>query len=378
MSKKNDDRKNIIIVGGGMGGAVVARSLSAKLDSSKYNLILINTRSYAIIYPATLRVAVSNADNLEDKVFPSLDNVFHNSNGTFLKGKVRSIQKNGEKGGSVLLESGERISFAVLVLSTGSIWTGPIAFPEDERQTTDFIENGRTAFQKAQSIVIAGGGAVGNELAGEIKDIWPWKTVTIVQGDSALLNAAYPEKLRARVENRIRAHGVDVILNDFVDTFEVGPITNGFGIKTRNGVELKADLVVSARGPRPNTEFIASSLGSSVVNPRGYVKIRPTFQLLEHSDVFALGDIIDWPEQKQLAKTWGHAGIVAANVEACLSGRPFKEYKGSSEMIAITVGKNAGVTYLGVLWGLILGDWVSRMVKSRSLLVDKIRASIGQ
>lgn len=75
------------------------------------------------------------------------------------------------------------------------------------------------------------------------------KRITIVQGDSSLLNAAYPDKYRRRVEKGIRARGVEIILNDYIDTFEVGPVTEGTGVKTRKGVEVEADLVVS-----PNCE----------------------------------------------------------------------------------------------------------------------------
>ncbi|KAF8667838.1 hypothetical protein AX14_006285, partial [Amanita brunnescens Koide BX004] len=243
----------------------------------------------------------------------------------------------------------------------------------------EFIKNSRDAFEKAQRIAIAGGGAVGLELAGELRDVWPRKRITIVQGDSALLNAAYPDKYRRRAEKGVRARGVELILNDYIDTFEVGPISHGTGIKTRKGVEVEADLVVSARGPTPNTGFVESSLGAHTVNSRKYVRVRPTLQLQEYTDIFALGDIIDWKEQKQITKAWGHAAIVAANVEAYLAGRKLKEYKGSPEMAMITNGKNAGVTFIGMLWGIVLGDWFVRMVKSKSLFLDisNARASVG-
>lgn len=60
-----------------------------------------------------------------------------------------------------------------------------------------------------------------------------------------MLNAAYPDKYRRRVENGVRARGAGIVLNDYIDTFEVGPIGNGKGVKTRKGVEIQADLVVS-------------------------------------------------------------------------------------------------------------------------------------
>ncbi|KAK2465876.1 hypothetical protein APHAL10511_001517 [Amanita phalloides] len=378
MYGKNNDHKNIVIVGAGIGGAAAARTLSAKLDPTKYNLILINPRPFLVALPPTIRASVSNVDNLQDRIFPPLDKIFHNGNGTLVQGKVHSIdKKHGEKGGSILLDDGQRISFEILVLSPGSSWTGPIAFPDDAGEMQEFIKNGRIAFDKAQSIVIGGGGAVGIELAGEIKDIWPHKKVTIVQGDSGLLNAAYPDKFRQRLESRTRAYGVDIILNDYVDTFEVGTITGGTGIRTRKGREIKADLAVSARGPTPNTSFIITSLGAHVANERGYVKTRPTLQLHDYPDIFALGDIVEWKEQKQIGKAQAHAAIVAANVDAYLSGRTLTSYKGSPEMILITLGKNAGMGYIGMMWGFVLGDWFTRTVKSKGLYIDNLRKSVG-
>ncbi|KIL56785.1 hypothetical protein M378DRAFT_133689 [Amanita muscaria Koide BX008] len=377
-SNLKNNKKNIVIVGGGGGGAATARLLSAKLDSSKYNLILINPRPYFIAWPATLRAAVSDIDNLDEKIFVPLDKVFHNGNGTFIQGKVTDIKIESGNRGSVVLQDGETIPYEVLVLSPGSIWTGPIAFPEEDEKVKGFIRNSRSAFQGAQNIVLAGGGAVGIELAGEIKDLWPNKRVTIVQGDKALLNNAYPDKLRTRLESRVREMGIDIIFNDYVDQLELGPVSSGTGIKTRHGKEIPADYAVSTRGPRPNTEFIATSLTPSVLNSRGLVKILPTFQLPDFPNIFALGDVIDWNEQKQLRKASGHAAIVASNIQAYLSGGSLNPYKGSTEMIIVTLGKNAGVSYIGLLWGIVLGDWFSRMIKSKTLLVDMIRSSLGQ
>lgn len=102
---------------------------------------------------------------------------------------------------------------------------------------------------------------------------------------------------------------------------------------------ISQSVQLATQGPRPNTEFIAT-LGSDTLTDRGYVRVKPTLQLASHSDIYAAGDIIDWAEQKQAAKTHAHAAVITANILSNLSGeKPAKEYKGSTELIIITNGK---------------------------------------
>jgi apoptosis-inducing factor 2 len=153
-----------------------------------------------------------------------------------------------------------------------------------------------------------------------------------VHGDKKLLNKAYTDKFRDNVERRIRSRGVDLILDDYIDSLTAST--------TRKGVPLDADLIVPARGPKPNTEWIGSSLGEDVVTERGLVRIKPTMQVAGYPGIFALGDIIDFPEQKQLGKYPAHSAVVAANIKSFLNGKQLgKEYKGQGEMIVVTMGK---------------------------------------
>ncbi|EED82357.1 predicted protein, partial [Postia placenta Mad-698-R] len=96
--------------------------------------------------------------------------------------------------------------------------------------------------------------------------------------------------------------------------------------------------------------------------------VRPTLELPGHPGVFAVGDIIHWRECKQAAKGNAHLAVVAANVLSLLAGQPLKkEYKGSIEMIVIPIGKSGGGSYFDVLWGIMLGDWFTRLVKAKDL-----------
>ena len=86
--------------------------------------------------------------------------------------------------------------------------------------------------------------------------------------------------------------------------------------------------------------MIGESLGSDALTDRGNVKVLPTLQLLDHPSIFAIGDIIDWVEQKQAFKSNGHGSTVAANILNLLNGsQAQKNYKTGPEMMLVTNGK---------------------------------------
>jgi apoptosis-inducing factor 2 len=155
---------------------------------------------------------------------------------------------------------------------------------------------------------------------------------------------------------------------------------------------------VATFGSRPGTGFV-KSLGSDVLNPRGLIKILNTFQLKSYSNIYAIGDVIEWSEQKQAAKAPKHAQITTANILAQINGGvPKKTYSGQPELIIITNGKvrcssqfspshtfsqcvtflqKYGISYMGMLWGITLGNWFSSSMKGKELMVGMTRKSFG-
>ena len=229
------------------------------------------------------------------------------------------------------------------------------------------------------------------EYAGELKDFYPNKKVTIVHAGKKLLNDTYPDKYRDKVEKDLRARKVELILGDFVeDLAQTGPV------KTRNGKEIDADLIVSSLdlcvrycillsliyqipsvGGRPATGFIAS-LGADTLNERGQVHVKPTLQLQGHANIFAAGDAIEWEEQKMMAKYPKHADVVVTNVVSYLkNGTTPRQYAGQSELIVLTNGVKGGSAYFGVAWGIILGAWMASRVKSKELFIPQARKGLG-
>ncbi|EJT98551.1 FAD/NADP-binding domain-containing protein [Dacryopinax primogenitus] len=364
---------NIVILGAGGSGSRVAHHLSQS-SPKKYNIILVDQRGYYIHWPAMIRMVVAADHHIAENALIPLDKNWVDGNGKLVVGKVESIlPAKGSTGGEVVLQSGERIPYAILVLATGSTFEGPLALPDTKPETVQWAQDWHKRIDAARSIVLVGGGAVGAEMAGEIKDIWPEKKVTLVHGDRALLNDTYPEKFRQCVAQGLSSRGVEFLFSDYVDTLPAP----GESVTTRNGKILQADLVIPTRGGKPNTDLIRAAFPNTV-DAQGRVTVLPTLQIPGHPTVFAAGDITSLPEQKQVAKYPSHASLISSNILALTAGQaPEKKYKPQIEMILITNGKTGGSAYVGLLWGLMLGDWFARTMKSKELLVGMARKALG-
>ena len=77
-----------------------------------------------------------------------------------------------------------------------------------------------------------------------------------------------------------------------------------------------------------------------MLNERDLVKVNEYLEVPGHPGVFAIGDIIDWKEEKLAFRAKFHAQVVSANIVNFLEGKPYKKkYKGGPEMILIPIGK---------------------------------------
>jgi len=206
-----------------------------------------------------------------------------------------------------------------------------------------------------------GGGAVGIEYAGEVRDFYPDKRATIVHGEPLLLSKYFPDKFRKRMQEDVRAADADIILNDYLEDLDGEEKTV---YTTRAGKTVEADLVVKAFGGKPATQFV-KSLGDDVLAPNGRIRVTKTLQLIAHPTIFAAGDATDWDESKQVVPANFQAAVVVSNILALLNGKEAtKIYKPPPTSILVSNGRSRGVTYIGLLWGLVFGNWFSSFVKN--------------
>ncbi|KAG8904173.1 hypothetical protein FRB99_002121 [Tulasnella sp. 403] len=358
-------KQNILIIGGGAAGVSVAKELSKKLVPDNFSIQLVTERPYTIHYPALIRMVVTSQGKLEDLALNPYTHIFESGRaGEVIIGHVDRVED-----GAAYLSDGRKLPYHWLVLATGTTWNGPLNLPHDPTATQQWLAEWRSKFSRADNIVIVGGGAVGVEMAGEIRHFHPNKRVTIVHSQDYLLNDVYPDKFRKRVVDKARANGTDVILNDRASV----PQGQYSSVTTEKGVNIEADLVVPLWGGTLNTEFLRS-FDPTILTNSHTVRVLPTLRVPlanGKANVFALGDIIDWKEQKMLAKVPSHASVVVANLLASVQGKAgTSQYKGFMEAIGLPFGPTGGITYLPLLWGITLGDWFTAFLKSKTLFVE--------
>ncbi|KAK3904700.1 hypothetical protein C8A05DRAFT_42263 [Staphylotrichum tortipilum] len=214
-------------------------------------------------------------------------------------------------------------------------------------------EHTRSSTAAKHGVVIVGGGAVGVEMAAELKHTHPSLPVTLVHSHSKLLSSEpLPDEVKDTALELLRETDVTVLMNHRLERSEEE--VDGEGGKCvrvwfANGESLRAgrvDLAVS-RG-RPATGF----LPAEVLDGEGYVKIKADLSFAP--DHFAVGDLAKWSGIKRCGAAM-HMGyyavhnihqLMAVRERAATAGKEEKEPKFLElgeipPMIGLAVGKKA-------------------------------------
>ncbi|KAG9074073.1 hypothetical protein FRC06_010963, partial [Ceratobasidium sp. 370] len=231
-------------------------------------------------------------------------------------------------------ESGESIPYEHLVLATGTTWAA-----------VKHLRSFKQSLKAARHVLIVGGGSAGLEYAGELHHYFPEKKVTVIHGGKELMNKTYPAKFRQSILDATRKLGIDVVLGDKISQ---NAVPEGGYVTTERGKRTRADMVVAAISGRPNDDSIVTSASTVLVTPELNVRLMSGAQ-----NVWAIGDIIEWPEQKMVFKAaTGHVPVVVNNILASIKGGKRTSYAGKPEVILVTLGPKDGR-------GIVIGDWLA-------------------
>lgn len=324
----------VAVIGGGYGGSAVAKQLDEVAD-----VVLIEPREDFVHHVAALRGLVD--PQWTDKLFYPYDRLL--TRGRVVRDRATSVDPAG-----ITLGSGERLTADYVVLATGSAYPFPAKIDfQDSASAKAKIRATREELIAADKVLLLGAGPVGLELAGEIKAVWPEKTVTIVDPAEDIL-PGFPDEFRAEIRRQLGELGVELLLGT---SLSEAPVSEPGQAKTftaalTSGGEVTADLWFQCFGGAPHTAYLDGDLALARNPQHGRVDVTAELRVAGQQRVFALGDITSLPEAK-LAKFAGdHAEVIVANIRTLIEGEgELRTYTPAGPMIALPLGPTGGASY---------------------------------
>lgn len=246
-------------------------------------------------------------------------------------------------------QGSRQLSFEYLVAATGTRLASPGSMPSDEKgPAVEYLKKYNQGIKNSKSVILIGGGAVGVQMACDLKEIYPDKEVTLVHSREHIM-PVYHEKLSGMIKERFAELGVKFVggsrVNIPKDGYPLGGTGDPISVSLQDGRTLTADFVVQATGQIPNTQFLedlAPSSNDSLVNPRnGFIRVKPTLQFQDEAypHLFALGDVADSGAHKAARPGFAQAQAVAKNIQAMVEGRkPSEEIVVGPAGIHLTLG----------------------------------------
>ena len=283
----------VVIVGGVAGGATAAARIR-RLDEKAE--IVVFERSGYISYancglPYYIGDVITDAEELTLQTPESFYSRFRVA--MRVHHEVTAIHPEKKTVSVKNLKTGEEFeeSYDKLILSPGAKPTQPrfsgteldkvftLRTVEDTLRIKKYINQNHP-----KSVVLAGGGFIGLELAENLRELG--MDVTIVQNGKQLMNL-FDHDMASFIHNEMRKHGVKLALGHTVEGFE--DRDGGVDVLLKDEAPLHADMVVLAIGVTPDTALAKEAglelgiKGAIVVNDRMETSV---------PDIYAAGDAV--------------------------------------------------------------------------------------
>src|SRR5574343_1808149 len=260
----------VVIVGAGLAGYNLAREL--RKASADLPMVVISQDGAGFYSKPMLSNALASGKTAATLVMKSAEKMSEELRARVLpRTRVTQLDAHAQ---SLTLDSGEVLRYRDLVLAVGA---DPVRLPlqgdgaDAVLSVNDLDDFARFALaldmaaagQRAQRVVILGGGLIGCEFANDLlaRGVQP----TVVDVADRVLARLLPAEASDRLQAQLQAAGTQFKLGAGV--LAVRRVDRGLSVDLADGSALTADLVVSAVGLKPRTELAAmagAALGRGV------------------------------------------------------------------------------------------------------------------
>jgi NADH dehydrogenase len=358
----------VVIIGGGFGGMNAAR----KLCKYPVNITVIDRKNHHTFQPLLYQVATAGLSPGE--IAAPIRGVLKKCKRVrVLMGEVIGFDLAAKQ---VKLRDESLIHYDYLVIAAGAThsyfghpeWEELAPGLKELEDATEIRRRVLLAFElaerraamtgKAEAVyfVIVGGGPTGVELAGTLAEI-ARKTIAadfdyinprdtrilLIEGGPRLL-AAYPEDLSASAKKQLNELGVEVMTSAMVTSIEPGQVKVGEQVYPSTVTLWAAGVAASPLG---------RALGVETDKP-GRVIVKSDLSVPGHPEIFVIGDLADFKDQKTKMPLPGVAPVaiqqgqfVAKNIGHAVKGEPYEEFHYWDKGTMATIGRAAAVAKIG-------------------------------
>ncbi|KAK6349387.1 hypothetical protein TWF696_005675 [Orbilia brochopaga] len=378
----------VVILGGSYGGLVTAHELAKKYIPSvtkttgqKFHLTMISLSSHFHFPVAVPRAVVDPSLIPFSKLeIPIKDNVgLAQDIFTFVHAEITSVDTASRTVHYTNLDdqynkgAAAEIHYDSLFIALGAHTKHPAFKPRASHVVAlQEMEKLNKEIEAAKSIVLAGGGPVAIETAGELGSKYgKSKSITVLTNGPRLLHNVNPD-IGTTAKSYLEHMGVHVGLNAKVTAstkLENGQTRVSFG----DDQSVDVDLYIDSTGVIPNNEPLPKEL----LTDRGFLEVDAYQRATKAGPlVYGLGDIVGgWA---QIAELVFIKGVVFGNWAYEVSeGKVGKETAWTTpknSMMLVPVGRKKTV---GTAFGWRFPSWIGWFLKGRDFMVGKAGATVS-
>jgi NADH:ubiquinone reductase (H+-translocating) len=360
--KTPQEKKNIVVLGGGFGGVRAALDLNNYLhDDTEYEIVLIDRRDYqtynsALYEAATTQHGLVEAKKVKRTVTIPHAEIFAKTKVKVFKGYVERIELQDGK----IVTDSRVVPFDYLVIALGSVadfygipnldkYGFTLKSLEDAIMIRNRIED-LVVKKDSGRIVIGGGGFAGTEFAGEVhnllkheckqhqKDLNNYK-VLIVEGATNFI-PGLSEKVSNTIAGRIEDMGIEAKFSTLITDAGKDFVT------LNNKERVDCDLLIWTGGVRSIRLPLDVELDR---DKKDRTAVEPSLNLKRFPNVFLIGDnaaALDPKTKKPLTMTAQEAihqaKYAAKNIYRMINEKPLLPYiPGPVRFVIPVTGKYA-------------------------------------